>query len=448
VDRLLAELTAGGILDAGAADWARAHQSEHGGTLDTALLELDLIDEQGLLAGLKSRFERPVATPEDFTSVEPNLGQRVPESFGKSFSICPVRLSGNVLVALVASPLPAESVEELRELFELEVRELVAPGHYIALARQRAYGAPLGTRTLELEARLARRRAAPSVTDVVRAMGRSSTIAASAHALLELGSSLLENCYIFVTRNDELRVVSTGGGKALRVRLPDPGSSIGPAISHGGYFLGPIAGTAADRQFYESLGRDVPRRAFVAPIPSARSGRAVLYADNGPRGIATRWVAELTVSAARFGHKSGEWDEAPAASVPAASSPSAEPTERERLALAKLREAADEAGSDLVAFVDELLRLRTSQSGLEPAAALVGEVKGLFERLATDIPTHLARGMEAAFRDLVPRLSSAQPASVASRPAAPDVTLVQTQAAPREVASYASRRQKTQRIKL
>jgi hypothetical protein len=448
VDRLLAGLKAEGVLDADAGDWARAHQAEHGGTLDTALLELDLIDEQALLAGLKSRFGRPVATPDDFARVEPDLGKRLPESFGKSFSICPLRLSGNVLVALVASPLASEWVEELRELFALELRELVAPGHYLALAAEKAYGRPLGERTRQLEARLVRRRSAPNVADVLRAMARAPTIAASATVLLELGSCLVENCCIFVARNDELRLISSGGGTAARIPWPEPGSSVRPALVHGGYFLGPVAGTSADRKFYESLGRELPRRALVAPMPSPQSGRAVLYADNGPRGIATRWLAELTLLAARFGHKSGDWEVATSASVPAAPPPSSLPTEEEQRALAKLRAAADDAGSELLPFVDELLRMRASPSGAEPSAALAGEVKGLFERLATDIPTHLARGMEAAFRDLVPRLSGAQAAGPAARQPAPDVGLVQTQAAPREVASYASRRHKTQRIKL
>jgi hypothetical protein len=437
VDRLLAELTARGILDASAADWARDHRAEHGGSLDTALLELDLIDEQDLLAGLQARFRRPVATPKDFASVEPDLGKRLPESFGKSFRMCPIRLSGSALVALVPSPLPAEWIEELRELFGLELGELVAPEHYLALAAGRAHGTPVDERTLRLEARLARRRGAPKLADVISRMARASTIAASAAELLELGSCLLENCCMLVTRNDELRIVTARRGTVSRVPLPEPGCSVRPAIEHGGYFFGPVAGTGADRRFFESLGRDLPRRAFVAPMASPRSGRAVLYADNGPRGIATRWLAELTVLAARFGHKSGEPE-----------SPGPPRSRDEDLALAKLRSAAAEAGSDLPAFVDQLLSLRAARSGSEPSAALASEVKDLFERLATDIPTHLARGMEAAFRDLVPRLGGMPAAETSQRPPTPEIAFVQTQAAPREVASYASRRQKTRRIKL
>lgn len=174
----------------------------------------------------------------------------------------------------------------------------------------------------------------------------------------------------------------------------------------------------------------------------------VLYADNGARGIAARWVAELSVLAGRLGHRT-------------ATAASGEPTATdndtgatldasEQAALERLRAAADDAGMELLPFVDKLLAEHASPAPPDPATALAGEVKGLFEKLATDIPAHLARGMEAAFRDLAPRLA-APPAAAAgasrARPAA-SVEIVQKPAAPREVKSYASRRQKTRRVKL
>jgi hypothetical protein len=233
-----------------------------------------------------------------------------------------------------------------------------------------------------------------------------------------------------------------------------------PAIVHGGYFLGSVAETPANRRFFAALERELPRWTFVAPIPIVRGGPAVLLADNGPLGIATRWVAELTVLAARLGQKPGARDVAhSAAGLRSAASPArpddAPPgvmlTDDDQLAIAKLRSAAAETGLELLSFVEELLAARASQPRVDPAAsALVGEVKGLFERLATDIPTHLARGMEAAFRDLVPRLGRAETALSArdAIPAASGVEIVQKQSAPREVATYASRRQKARRVKL
>ena len=101
-------------------------------------------------------------------------------------------------------------------------------------------------------------------------------------------------------------------------------------------------------------------------------------------------------------------------------------------------------------LVDELLKERKVRPAQRDTAALVGEVKELFEKLATDIPTQMARGMETAFRDLAPRIASAPPPAAAygvQRPVA-NVGLVRKDSGPREVPSYRSRRRKTKRVKL
>lgn len=132
----------------------------------------------------------------------------------------------------------------------------------------------------------------------------------------------------------------------------------------------------------------------------------------------------------------------------------------ERAVLAKLSRAAAEEGLRLDVFVDRMLASRTDAQAapaIAPASLFVGEVKGLFERLAADIPMQLARGMEAAFRDLAPRVGGASvpahaPGPVAApapqRPAAADIEIVQKEGAAREVASYQSKRRKTERVKL
>jgi hypothetical protein len=221
-----------------------------------------------------------------------------------------------------------------------------------------------------------------------------------------------------------------------------------------------VAGSADDLRFYAALERALPRWAFVAPVPAG--ARTMLLADNGGRGIAVQWAAELTLLLARLGRWGrawlGPWPDEGAATVeappppaaaespaPAVSAPPAL-TEKEWPAIERLRQAAADAGMELDEFVDELLARHRPDSAAA-ASAMVAEVKGLFERLATDIPTQLARGMESAFRDLVPRLGTAPP-RVESPPASAGVDLVLKPAAPREVASYQSRRGKSTRVKL
>jgi hypothetical protein len=257
------------------------------------------------------------------------------------------------------------------------------------------------------------------------------------------------------------------------IAVPDPGCTLAAALRHGSHFLGPLAGNnPADLSFFESLGRAVPRWAFVAPVPLAGARSVVLYADNGPRGIAPRWLAELTLVVARLGQLAN----APAKAVTILPEPeiefvpatleaadlAAEPEvgaahaaehapgvdASERAILERLRTASHQAGMELGAFVDELLAQRTAKAPADATAALMGEVRGLFERLATDIPAQMALGMQNAFRDIVPRLSPAAVSAPASPAAAAAVELVVGEAKPREVPSYRSRRSKTTKVKL
>jgi hypothetical protein len=342
----------------------------------------------------------------------------------------------------------------------------------------------------------------------------AETLASAIAEVLDFAGSLVDFSSFLVRKDVGLRVAAVRGGghgAGLLLPLPEQGCSLEAALTHGGYFLGPLAGSEQDRHFCQALGRHFPQRVFIAPVPVAQGPTVVFFADNGPRGIAARWVAELTVLVARLGQRAGDWEEqcrSPAATVEIplvprpfpqitaadqaeeeAEEPEAEPepeaapkpeavpepeavpdepatvrseepepappqeadlADVERAVLDKLREAATEAGVTLDAFVDERLGERPDPPPEESTAALVGEVRGLFEKLATDIPTQLARGMETAFRDMVPRLSTGAPAvAPAPRPsAAASVELVQKEAGPREVESYKSRRRKTKRRRL
>jgi len=248
-------------------------------------------------------------------------------------------------------------------------------------------------------------------------------------------------------------------GSRRPTALPEPAATLAPALRHGGYFLGPVAGSPEDVRFYAALERALPRWAFVAPVPGA--ARTMFLADNGGRGIAVQWAAELTLLLARLGRWGrawlAPWPDAGAVTVEAASPAPAESpapatpsrtelSEKEWAAVERLRQAAADAGIGLDELVEDLLAEHRPDSAAA-ASAMVAEVKGLFERLATDIPTQLARGMESAFRDLVPRIGSA-PLKVDAPPAAAGVDLVLKPAAPREVATYQSRRGKSTRVKL
>jgi hypothetical protein len=244
--------------------------------------------------------------------------------------------------------------------------------------------------------------------------------------------------------------------------LPSATSTVAPALRHGGFFLGAIAGTDGDRALFASLDRTVPRAAVVAPVAASPNSSVVLLADNGALGIARRWAAELTLLAARLGQRRNRdapppkpaAPEPPAvttepAVIPTPETPPGDPVV-ERVVM-RLTAAAEKEGLALEVFVDQLLEDRAGRARPDVGAAMAGEVKGLFERLANDIPAHLAKGMEAAFRDLVPRLVSGPaapaPAHVPTAAASVDIQVVSA-SAPKEVPSYQSARRKSPRVKL
>jgi hypothetical protein len=470
-DPLIGELVASGILNEAAVGWARAHSLESGVPLDTALLELDLVDEEDLLGGLESGYRLTAARPGDLIGFSPRIGEMLPEGFGQTFGLCPVRLSGNRLIALVESPLPPQTVEELGDLFNLEPRQLVAPSHYLALARAKVYNAPVDPRTRDLEARLAKRRGASEVKYRLASASSGAMLTSAIADILDFAACLLEHSCFFEGRGSELRAVTIQDSRLSYGRplaVPETDCPLGAALRYGGYFVGPIAGSPAECRLFRALGRLLPRWGMAVPVPAADDHRLVLYADNGPRGIATSWIAKLTLLTSRLGQLGAGRSDAEAggsaatfeeafgklvdsAAEPDREQPAPDPwTPGEQAAMIRLRQAAAGAGLTVEALVDELLREKSIQSPPEDgedAASLVGEIKVLFEKLASDIPAQLARGMETAFSRMAPRLA-AEPPAVAKTPKTAGVGLVRKESAEREVPSYRSRRRKSKRVKL
>jgi hypothetical protein len=379
----------------------------------------------------------------ELEGLDRSLSTRFPEGFSRSFSMCPLRHAAGELVVLVDRPLPEDSEQELRHLFGFNVRQRIASSHHLDLARARIYGTPLSKDAKVLEARLAQKRSAADIRPVAAKMSECPTFAGAAAEFLDFASRLLDFSCFLISRGPELRVASARGGEAPRSLIPIPrGSTLGAALQHGSYGLGSID-AGLDDQFYRALRRDPPRRVFVAPVSVKSATKVLFYGDNGSRGIAPRVVADLTILAARLAQP-----RATARATPIDEPPTRAGEPNDIAAIERLRRAAARAGMTLDAFVDALLEKGDPQKSVPPPPLpLATEVKELFEKLATDIPAQLARGMEAAFRGIVPRLSSTE-ASPRPTPAAETIELIASPPAPKEVPSYESRRRKSARVKL
>jgi hypothetical protein len=477
-----------GLVDEAALAQARRHAEQGGGELDTALLELDLLDEESLGAALAAAAGLPAARPADATGADPAVAARVPPGVAATFRLCPVREEDGGLVALVASPLPPRWEQELRELFGLAPRQLVAPAHYLAVARAAVYGVALDARAAALEERLRRRRAAPAAAAVAAQMAAAATLEAAAEVLLGHAARYLEHGALCRRADAGLAPWlwrGSAGAAAAPALLPvEPGCAFAAAALHGGYFLGPVGDTPAHRRFYDHLGRTPPARAFVAPVPGAA---VVFYGDNGDRGLAARWIAELTLLVARL----AQWRPPRALDVPAPAvtpkdgftgrrgvgevgigpdpdrNPSSLPVSSPPCSsvvsvslddialLERLRAAATAAGVTPAALLDELLTRRAPPAPPPPAPEPGADMRGLLERLAADIPAQFARGVESAFRDMLTRLPlAAAPAPLAGpapapapAAAAPLVVTAAPAPAARAVADYRSRRRKLEQVK-
>jgi hypothetical protein len=475
MDRLLEELTGKGLLGPREAQWARAFGEEHRIPLDAALLELDLIDEEGLLHALKACTGIAAASGANLVELDVEAAKRLPQSFARSFSLCPLRRSDKRVVALVTWPLANESVEELKEVFRLELEQRVAPSHVIAIALERIYGIAAGPFFHALENKLERRRKIEDVTSVLSRFQESVSLSSALASVLTFATARAEFACFFARQGDALRPLTasaSGTFKGAPLAMPDRASTLWPALSQGGYFLGPLSGGQADVAFYRDLQRPLPRWVCVIPAPVGSRSSLLFCSDNGERGLATRWVAEwvllvsrigqigairseagVTVTSLATGGADGERD-VPRAEA-GAKSPETTLTAMERGVLDKLTRAAASAGLPLDVFADRLLAAQPREAADEAARAslLVGEVKGFFEKLANEIPAHFARGMEAAFRELAPRMAAMGPPVVAAptpsaATAAAGVELVMQPEAAREVATYQSKRRKTDRVKL
>jgi len=359
----------------------------------------------------------------------------------------------------------------------------VAASHYLALAESKVFGTDLDPRTLELETRLARRRGVQDIQGVLASVLQAATFPSAVSDILDFASGILEYACFLVYRRGHLQVAASTGQKnkpGNAVALPVEDGALGAAIRQGGYFVGPLGNSPADRSFCQALGRTLPRWAFLAPISTTGEKRVFFYADNAERGIATRWVAELSLLTSRLGQRTSQNQSSDVRAKPTSKEgqdflleferqvtqrittaakpedsgtvPEPERPEAEQGVLIRLKQAAAEAGMELSEFVDELLAGRRAQPAVADTSALVGEVRDLFQKLASDIPAQLARGMETAFREMVPRIAGGTPqpqsAQFGARPPASGGIVRKESTAPREVQDYRNKRRKSRRVKL
>jgi hypothetical protein len=162
--RLASLLVQDGLVSAKKMAEAFQRQVIYGGTLDTILLEMDVIDEGTLLDALGRSSALPIAG--DLPSVEQlqsaDVQKWMPAATSERFRAVPVALDGNVLRVLVIDPPDRKQLDELGYTLSLTIDPIIVPEHRFVQAVELVYGVPVPARFASLAAKLRQRATDPN----------------------------------------------------------------------------------------------------------------------------------------------------------------------------------------------------------------------------------------------------------------------------------------------
>src|SRR5438270_4376471 len=164
--RLASLLVQDGLVSAKKMAEAFQRQVIYGGTLDTILLEMDVIDEGTLLDALGRSSALPIAG--DLPSLEQlqaaDVQKWMPAAMTERFRAVPVALDGNVLRVLVIDPPDRKQLDELGYTLSLTIEPIIVPEHRFVQAVELVYGVPVPARFASLAAKLRQRATDPNRT--------------------------------------------------------------------------------------------------------------------------------------------------------------------------------------------------------------------------------------------------------------------------------------------
>jgi MshEN domain/HEAT repeats len=161
--RLASLLVQEGTVSAKKMAEAFQRQVIYGGTLDTILLEMDIVDEATLIDALARASQLPTAgdLPSGESLQAAGASRWFPHSVCERFRAVPISLEGNVLRVLVTDPPDRKQLDELGYLLSLSVDPIIVPEHRFMQAVELVYKVPLPARFQSLTGKLRQR--APKV---------------------------------------------------------------------------------------------------------------------------------------------------------------------------------------------------------------------------------------------------------------------------------------------
>ena len=152
-DRLAELLVKDGVVSAANAERAAERQQEAGGTLDTALLELGLVEE-AKLSGYLARASGLPAAPDSAWGEPDARARRVfPAKVAERHGIAPFALEGRDLSVVAAYPPDLGLLDEISFMLSLHLRPHVAPEWKVRDLVHRLYGTTIPLRLRALRER-------------------------------------------------------------------------------------------------------------------------------------------------------------------------------------------------------------------------------------------------------------------------------------------------------
>ena len=137
--RLSSLLVRDGLVGVKRMEKAFQRQVIYGGSLDTILLEMNLIPEERLTQYLALASGLPPAARDEGAHIEDEAVFHITAEIAQQFRAVPLSLDGEALRVLVCSPLEIEELEDLADLLDCPLQPLITPEYRWHLAYATAY---------------------------------------------------------------------------------------------------------------------------------------------------------------------------------------------------------------------------------------------------------------------------------------------------------------------
>jgi len=234
--RLSSLLVQRGLLGVADLEDALAVQAVRGGTLDTALLEGEQVDEATLIGLLSETSAWPPVAPQGLEQADPTLSATIPLETALRLALCPIARQPGELRLLCSDGTDATALAHLRDAHGDALVPLAATELRVEQARAAVYGLPLAPRFAALLQRCGPLPPAPTTASrkarvlADQAPGPSPAAAEQAEATLPRALAPLSTAESKALRlaADDLAILPGTLAAAGEEAAPPPAAASGP----------------------------------------------------------------------------------------------------------------------------------------------------------------------------------------------------------------------------